>query len=109
LAQDLEAAPPGQQEALVDPETFEAPKLIQRTPPEYNEDGKRAKVEGIVEVSAEIWPDGRLHRVRLRRSLGFGLDEQALACIRQWRFQPAFKDGQPVPAETMITVHFRIP
>jgi len=52
--------------------------------------------------------DGRLRDVRVVRSLGFGLDEKALEAVRQWRFDPARKNGQPVAVVVNIEVNFRL-
>jgi TPR repeat protein len=40
--------------------------------------------------------------------LGFGLDDRAVEAVRQWQFQPAMKDGQPLKMATVIPVDFRI-
>jgi len=40
----------------------------------------------------------------VERSLGYGLDENAVRAVRTWRFQPATKDGQPVA----VTVHTKV-
>ncbi len=42
------------------------------------------------------------------RSLGLGLDEQALDAVAQWRFEPALDDGKPVAVQATIEVNFRL-
>jgi TonB family protein len=44
----------------------------------------------------------------VQRSLGMGLDEKAIEAVRQWRFEPAKKDGQPVPVMINVEVNFRL-
>ena len=39
----------------------------------------------------------------------FGLDEQAVAAVRQWRFAPGERDGRPVPVLVLIHVAFMLP
>ena len=56
----------------------------------------------------EIYPDGRVHNARIARSLGLGLDEKALEAVRQWKFEPARKDGQPVAVLVNVEVNFRL-
>jgi TonB family protein len=37
-----------------------------------------------------------------------GLDEKAIEAVKQWRFRPAMKDGQPVrygPVEVDVDFH----
>jgi len=42
------------------------------------------------------------------RPLGMGLDEKAIEAVRTWRFEPAKKDGQPVPVQMNVEVSFRL-
>jgi TonB family protein len=46
--------------------------------------------------------DGKLHDLRVVRSLDPGLDAEALKAAAQWLFAPGTKDGQPV--QVMVTV-----
>ena len=48
------------------------------------------------------------HNARIARSLGLGLDEKALEAVRQWKFEPARKDGQPVAVLVNVEVNFRL-
>jgi protein TonB len=42
------------------------------------------------------------------RGLGFGLDARAIEAVKQWRFQPALKDGRPVNVQISVEVGFRL-
>ena len=46
--------------------------------------------------------------MRIERGLGMGLDQRALEAIKQWRFQPAVKDGEPVAVSARVEVNFRL-
>ena len=85
-----------------------APQLIHRVDPEYSEEARKAKHQGTVELYVEVEPDGRAHKILVRRSLGLGLDEKAIDAVRQWMFKPALKDGKPVTVGALVTVHFRL-
>jgi protein TonB len=37
-----------------------------------------------------------------------GLDEKALQAVRNWRFEPALKDNQPVAVQVNIEINFRL-
>ena len=87
-----------------------APTLIHRTPPQYSAEAMRAKVQGVAVLSGVVGVDGRLRDIRVVRSLdaAFGLDQQAIACVRQWRFQPGTRDGKAVPVFVTIEVAFTL-
>ena len=67
-----------------------------------------AKVEGAVWVEAVVGSDGNVSRVRLVRSIYHrtGLDDEALAAAKRWRFKPGTKDGQPVAMAVIIELTF---
>jgi protein TonB len=85
-----------------------APTIITRVDPEYTEIARRAKVQGIVIVEAVIDRDGNVTEARILKPLPMGLDQQALAAIRQWKFKPGTLNGQPVPVYYNLTVNFRL-
>lgn len=86
------------------------PRLLFEKKPAYTADAMRAKVQGVVEVEALILPDGSVAEVRIVRSLDptFGLDREAVAAVKQWRFAPALRQGQPVPVLVPIEVSFTL-
>ena len=85
-----------------------APVLIHKREPEYTEDARVARYEGMVVLAAAIGPDGSPHSIRVVRGLGFGLDENAVDAVSQWKFQPGMKDGVPVTVAATIEVNFRL-
>jgi periplasmic protein TonB len=86
------------------------PRLLVEKKPAYTPDAMRAKVQGIVEVEALVLPDGTVAEARVTRSLDptFGLDREALIAVRQWRFAPAMRRGQPVSVLVPIEVSFTL-
>ena len=85
------------------------PEVIQKADPEYSEEALNAGVKGAVVVTSEVGTDGRAHHIRVVKSLGYGLDEEAVATVAQWRFKPAARDGACIPAHVTIEVVFRLP
>ena len=57
----------------------------------------RAKIQGISLLSGIVAVDGTLQDIRIARSLDgtFGLDQEAIKCVRQWRFRPAPSRARP--------------
>jgi TonB family protein len=87
-----------------------APDLLHRTQPQYSADAMRAKLQGVAVLTGIVGVDGRLHDIRIARSLdaAFGLDQEAIACVRQWRFRPGTRQGKPVAVYVTIEVAFNL-
>ena len=85
-----------------------APRAVFSPDPEYSEEARKAKYQGTVVLWCVVGADGRVHDVRVSRSLGLGLDEKAMEAVKQWKFEPARKDGQPVAVQINIEVNFRL-
>jgi protein TonB len=84
------------------------PSVIRNVKPAYTPDALRARIQGEVFVQAIVRPDGTATVVRVSRSLDavFGLDEEAIKAVRQMRFKPAIRLGQPVAVYVTIGVGF---
>ena len=85
-----------------------APRLLQRIEPEYCEEARVFRHDGVVELSIQVWPDGRAHNIDIRHGLGLGLDEKAAEAVSRWRFEPGTWDGRPITVGALVTVHFRL-
>jgi protein TonB len=70
----------------------------------------RAKAQGRVVLEALVLADGSVGDVRIVRSLDarFGLDHQAVRAVRQWRFAPGTRRGQPIPMLVTIELTFTL-
>jgi TonB family protein len=82
--------------------------LLHRVDPEYPEEAEKAKLEGVVIVSASIAPDGAVKSVSPISGPPL-LAQAAVDAVRWWRFQPYQLRGQAVPVETSIEIDFRLP
>ena len=66
-------------------------------------------VEGRVTVRVEVLANGRPGKMWLKQSSGSGiLDQNAQEQLKQWRFVPARKSGQPVSAWIDVPVQYRL-
>jgi hypothetical protein len=83
-------------------------KLISAVDPPSNEFAQANGVAGIAMYHTIIGSDGKVEQVVAGRPIGFGLDESAEQTIRKAVFQPAVKDGKPVPVALDLVVSFRI-
>jgi TonB family protein len=78
-------------------------KCIYCPDPEYSDEARKAKMQGIVTLEVFVRPDGRVGRVRIVKGLGLGLDERAMDAAKGWRFDPA-RDAARNPIAQWVTV-----
>ncbi len=83
------------------------PRIIKKTQPTYPQEAFVKKIEGVVLIEILIDSTGRVVRARVIQSVPL-LDAAALQTVYQWLFEPAMKDGVPVPTIAHAPVHFRI-
>ena len=85
-----------------------APQAISAPDPDYTEEARRAKKQGTCVLWLIVDAAGRPRDIKVVRGLGLGLDAKALEAVRQWRFQPALKDGKPVDVQISVEVEFHL-
>ena len=85
-----------------------APRAIYNPEPEYSDEARRVKHQGVVVLSLIVDPQGQARNIRVARSLGMGLDEKAIDAVKKWRFAPGTKDGLPVAVQVNVEVNFRL-
>ena len=85
-----------------------APVVVYSVEPEFSEEARRAKFSGNVLVSLWVDEKGIPSHVHVVHSVGMGLDEKAVAAVKQYRFKPAMENGKPVMVEMYIDVTFTI-
>lgn len=85
------------------------PISSQSRPPDYPPSAMRAGEQGTVMVRVEVDANGLPTSVEVaERSGSRALDRAAVAAVRQWRFQPAQRDGQPVPGAVTVPIDFKM-
>ena len=86
------------------------PRVLHEERPQYTSDAMRAKVQGTVLLECVVRTDGSVGDVQVLRSLDptFGLDQQAVAAARKWRFAPGTRLGEPVPVLITIELTFTL-
>lgn len=85
-----------------------APVKIYAPKPLYTEEARAARLQGVVIVRAIVDADGSVRDVEVLKGLPLGLDRQTVETVREWRFEPARRNGQPVPVFLNITVSFTV-
>ena len=85
-----------------------APVVISRVEPIYPEDARKARVAGIVIIEALIDRNGNVREARVLKPLPFALDQAALDSVRQWKFRPGTRNGEPVDVLFNLTINFQL-
>ena len=83
-----------------------APQLIFAPNPEFSEEAKREKYQGVCVISTIVDAEGNPQRVQVVQQLGKGLDQKAVEAVQQYKFEPAMRNGEPVAVEVNIEVNF---
>jgi outer membrane biosynthesis protein TonB len=83
-------------------------RLTSTFEPQSNEYAQDHGVAGICLYHVVISADGKPGEIAVARPIGFGLDENAVDSIRKATFEPAIKNGNPVPVMLDLVVEFRI-
>jgi TonB family protein len=84
------------------------PRLVRHSAPEYTEAARTRQVQGSVKVQAEFDIHGGFRVIRILEGLGFGLDENALIALSNWRFIPAYRHGMRVSVIAEIDIPFKL-
>jgi TonB family protein len=95
-----------------DPKTpgLTLPAVLRAAKTRYTTEAMRQKIEGQVLVAAIVDEEGRVSDATISKSLDktYGLDEDALATARLWRFRPGILKGKPVPVAVLLEFDYRI-
>ena len=84
------------------------PKALHWEEARFSDEARRNRIEGTVLISVLVGKDGLPSDLKVVRGLGYGLDENALAAVARYRFQPATKDGVPVATRIPVEISFRL-
>lgn len=84
------------------------PKLVHYVEPAFSPSSKEAFVEGTVKISTVITRDGEATELHVTRGLNAEEDRTAMEAVRQWKFQPGTKAGQPVKVRVKVEVTFHL-
>jgi protein TonB len=85
-----------------------APQPITTPDPDYTEEARKSKTQGTCVLAMIVDAEGKPRDIRVVRGLGFGLDAKAIDAVKQWRFQPAQKDGHAVNVQINVEVAFKL-
>lgn len=84
------------------------PELRVRVEPTYPHALKRSRVEGTAILRVVVRADGSVGRIEIVDSTHPAFSVAAMDAVKQWRFAPAIRLGDPVAAVHTLRVEFRI-
>jgi protein TonB len=84
------------------------PRLLREVKADYTEEARRANIEGEVVLEIVVRRDGSVSDIKMLNGLARGLNERAIAAVRQWRFAPATRLGQAVDVIVEVAVEFKL-
>ncbi len=84
------------------------PRMILSPAPESTQQGANSKYSGTATLQLTVDTEGKPEGITVLKSLGPGLDQKAIEAVRNWKFEPAMKDGTPVAAQIVVDVEFHL-
>ncbi|MBS4052856.1 MAG: energy transducer TonB [Methylomonas sp.] len=82
---------------------------LSRTLPDYPPKARDRGIQGWVVLEISVTPSGKVGSAQVVAADPKGVfDEAALEAVKQWRFQPAYKDGQAVEQRARQMVKFTL-
>lgn len=85
-----------------------APSVIHSVDPEFTEEARSSNFQGNVAIQLVVDQQGNPQNIRVVRHAGMGLDEKAVAAVKQYKFKPAMFQGHPVAVQIIIDVDFHL-
>jgi periplasmic protein TonB len=83
------------------------PKVIQIVPPAYPKLAIKARVHGTVILEAILTAEGTVAEIQVISGNPL-LTQAAVDCVKQWRYEPTYLNGEPVPVILTARVHFEL-
>jgi TonB family protein len=84
-----------------------APRLLKEVKPKYTSEALLKRIQGTVVLEVVVTADGCASQIRVVRWLDpGGLDEEAVAAVAQWHFEPGRLGATPVDVLVTIEVDF---
>jgi TonB family protein len=87
---------------------WRAAKPIQTAKASYPLMALRMGLEADAVLKILVDAEGKVVKVEIIKSAGMGFDEEALKAVRQFRFEPAQRDGRYIASEFTYIYRFRL-
>jgi TonB family protein len=84
------------------------PKLIKKVDPVYPEEAKKQGIQGVVVIEATTDEQGNVIQTEILKSESSLLNQPAVDALRQWKYEPVYKEGKPVGITFTVTITFKL-
>ena len=84
------------------------PKILRRVEPVYPAEARQARISGVAILEVLVDKTGAVSDAAVLKPLPYGLSEEAVKAVKQWLFQPATLNGQPVDVLFNLTINFTL-
>lgn len=82
------------------------PRVTHQVTPRDPPEEKGFRITGTVLVGLVVSSKGEPTDVHVVKSLDKDIDQSAVDAVKQWHFDPATKDGQPVAVRVTVEIRF---
>jgi periplasmic protein TonB len=83
------------------------PKVITLVPPVYPKLAVKARVRGTVVLEAILTAEGAVAEIQVISGNPL-LTQAAVDCVKQWRYEPTYLNGEPIPVILTARVNFEL-
>jgi protein TonB len=83
------------------------PRVVHQVAPKPDSGEKGFRISGTVLVALVVSSKGVPVNVHIARSVDKDIDQSAIDAVKEWRFEPARKDGKPVAVKVTVEIRFQ--
>jgi TonB family protein len=78
--------------------------------PDYPEVARHARLDARVILQAVVEPDGTVGKISVLRCTrpNVGFEDSSVRAVKQWRYEPATRNGRPVAVYFTVLVEFQL-
>jgi protein TonB len=88
-------------------EIDQKPRAVYQSAPNYPNEMRGKKIEGVVTVIFVVSADGKVAGPRVEKSTDPAFDGPALTAVGRWKFEPAVRAGQRVACKMRVPIRFQ--
>lgn len=102
----MPSSEPAEGKVLLPAQVDSEPRAIEMTMPIYPEKALHDRVRGVVVLRVLVSQNGEPLEIKVEREARKDMTDAAIAAVKQWKFEPARKDGYRVRAYTRVRIPF---